>query len=65
MCKTALQHFGRDFDFPNAIQGLPTKLSYMEGLGAVRSRRMMVCHFPIGKLARGRLAIVFLAFLLM
>lgn len=32
---------------------------------SVRSRRMMVCHFPIGKLARGRLSIVFLAFPLM
>ncbi|MEQ9969478.1 alpha/beta hydrolase [Pectobacterium carotovorum] len=32
MRKTALQHFGRDFDFPNAIQGLPAKLSDVEGL---------------------------------
>ncbi|MDE8755088.1 hypothetical protein PZA22_11370 [Pectobacterium polaris] len=32
MRKTALQHFGRDFDFPHAIQGLPTKLSDVEGL---------------------------------
>lgn len=32
MRKTALQHFGRDFDFPNAIQGLPVKLSDVKGL---------------------------------
>ncbi|KML68301.1 alpha/beta fold hydrolase [Pectobacterium peruviense] len=32
MRKTALQHFGRDFDFPNAIQGLLAKLSDVEGL---------------------------------
>ncbi|KHS85413.1 alpha/beta fold hydrolase [Pectobacterium brasiliense] len=32
MRKTALQHFGRDFDFPNAIQGLPAKLSDVKGL---------------------------------
>ncbi|WP_323635227.1 hypothetical protein [Pectobacterium polaris] len=32
MRKTALQHFGRDFDFPHAIQGLPAKLSDVEGL---------------------------------
>ncbi|MFP9462762.1 alpha/beta fold hydrolase [Pectobacterium brasiliense] len=32
MRKTALQHFGRDFDFPNVIQALPTKLSDVEGL---------------------------------
>ncbi|MFJ5401116.1 alpha/beta fold hydrolase [Pectobacterium sp. 21LCBS03] len=32
MRKTALQHFGRDCDFPNVIQGLPTKFSDVEGL---------------------------------
>ncbi|MEI7238862.1 hypothetical protein WCU73_12575 [Pectobacterium brasiliense] len=32
MRKTALQHFGRDFDFPNAIKGLLAKLSDVEGL---------------------------------
>lgn len=30
--KTALQYFGRDFEFPNSIAGLPDKLSDVEGL---------------------------------
>ncbi|MFJ5378391.1 hypothetical protein ACIPSX_13700 [Pectobacterium sp. CHL-2024] len=65
MRKTALQHFGRDFDFPNAIQGLPVKLSDVKGLEIGSFQTNDGGHFPIGKLARGRLATVFRAFLLM
>ena len=32
MRRSALQHFGRDYDFRNAIPGLPRKLSDVEGL---------------------------------
>ncbi len=30
--KTAMQYFGRDFEFPHSIAGLPAKLSDVEGL---------------------------------